>query len=118
MAASFPKLPGFVPTQDIESKNFRRISAQKQEANREIVYFNQFKKKKKTLFQRPAPSVLHALPNKRQLDAPDQSRAIHPDYVTTTQATYVPLSGEQDNVELYQPDWAHLDRHVKIKKMK
>jgi hypothetical protein len=59
------------------------------------------------------PSVLHALPNKQILKEPDQIRAIHPDYVTTTQATYVPLNEGQENVELYQPGWVHLDRHVK-----
>jgi len=35
MASEFPKLPGFVPTQEIENLNFKRRSANQQEKNRQ-----------------------------------------------------------------------------------
>ena len=43
---------------------------------------------------------------------PDQTRALNPNYLTTTQETYVPHVGS-DSMDLYQPTWVHLDRHVR-----
>ena len=42
---------------------------------------------------------------------PDQSKALNPKYLTTTQDTYKPVMGE-DITEMYQPDWVKMDRHV------
>lgn len=45
MASSFPLLPGFAPTQDLNVRylsqrtNFKRVSATKQEFNRDYVFF-------------------------------------------------------------------------------
>lgn len=44
---------------------------------------------------------------------PDQTKALNPNYLTTTQETYVPHVGS-DSMDLYQPSWVHLDRHVLI----
>ena len=54
-----------------------------------------------------------SLPRKKELQEPDQSRALNPDYLTTTQETYVPHWGE-DSMKLYQPTWVHLDRQVNL----
>ena len=43
MASAFPKLPGFVPTQDFEQPHYRKISAKKLEQVRDVKNIEQTK---------------------------------------------------------------------------
>jgi len=96
MASSFPKLPGYVPTQDLEKTNWKRVSAKKQDLNRD---------------SKDEPILMYPLPRQTKPDGPDQSGALNPNYMSTTQSTYKPtFTGEI--TELYQPNWVKLDRQV------
>lgn len=81
----------------VQKTNFKRVSAKKQEHNKEIINVK---------------VPVDALPRKSPNGSPDQTSAINPKYMTTNQSTFKPITGEVN--ELYQPDWVALDRQVKI----
>lgn len=96
MASAFPKLPGYVPTQDLERSNFKRVSANKQDVNRD---------------SKNEPINMYPLPRQNKPTSPDQSGALNANYMSTTHSTYKPtFSGEVS--ELFQPTWVKLDRQV------
>jgi len=96
MASAFPKLPGFVPTQDLERSNWKRVSAAKQEQNRD---------------SKNEPIIVYPLPRQTKPEAPNQSGALNPNYMSTTHSTFKPtFTGEM--TELFQPSWVKLDRQV------
>lgn len=37
---------------------------------------------------------------------------LNPNYISTTHDHFPPKNGPGDAVQLYQPDWVRLDRHV------
>lgn len=93
MASSYPLLPGFAPTQDLDRHNFKRVSAQKQEFNRD--YKPEF--------------TDYPLPREKPVTVPDQTRTQHPDYSTTQHSTF---RHEKETNVLYQPSFVKLDKHV------
>lgn len=96
MASAFPKLPGFVPTQDLDRTNWKRVSAKKQELNRD---------------SKNEQIVVYSLPRQKEQKAPDQKAALNPDYISTTHSTFKPtFTGEL--TELYQPSFVKLDKQV------
>ncbi|KAL4485443.1 hypothetical protein ABPG72_008311 [Tetrahymena utriculariae] len=99
MASGFPKLPGFVPTQPIEQSNFKRVSAAKQEYNRDYLHKN-------------VPPVVYPLPRQVQKEPPSQKGMFNPNYMSTTHDTYRPVNCPSDITELYQPTWVKMDRQV------
>jgi len=131
MASSFPKLPGFVPTQNIDViftllpflPIFSDHSPDQQFQKNKCCQARCQPRYRKhllkliilSIFQKNVPVSLLALPRKQELHEPDQTRALHPDYLTTTQETYVPHVGD-DSMKLYQPTWVHLDRQVNFLK--
>ena len=96
MASNFPKLPGFVPTYPLDQNDFRRVSARQQDFNRDI------KNHQKAQF---------SLPRIQKTIRLDNTRALNENYLTTNQDTYKAVVGE-DNQELYQPSYVHMDRHT------
>ncbi|CAD8191366.1 unnamed protein product [Paramecium octaurelia] len=97
MASAFPKLPGFVPTQEIDKPNFRKVSSTKQEQNREVNHL---------------PNKEYAVPRKQPIQIPPQTGMFNPDYMSTTHAMHLPKNVNNDSEELYQPSWVKMDRHV------
>jgi len=96
MASGFPKLPGYVPSQDLETTNWKRVSSNKQQTNRD---------------SKNEPIIEYPLPRQVKPNAPDQTGALNPNYMSTTHATHKPtFTGEI--TELYQPSWVKLDRQV------
>lgn len=79
MAANFPKLPGFVPTYPLEQQDFRKVSSVKQEQKRDV------KNQQKAWFD---------LPRKEEVKEMDNSRAVHPAYMTTNQDNYKSVVGQ------------------------
>lgn len=55
--------------------------------------------------------TLYPLPRTEPKLIPDQSKALNPKYLTTSQDTYRPILGGEI-FEMYQPDWVKMDRHV------
>ncbi|KAM3132970.1 hypothetical protein pb186bvf_014966 [Paramecium bursaria] len=108
MASAFPKLPGFVPTQEIEKPNFRKVSAQKQQANREIVIIQYLV----VFVQNHLANKEYPVPRKQPIQVPSQTGMFHPDYMSTTHAMHLPKNVTNDSEELYQPSWVKMDRHV------
>ncbi|CAD8213025.1 unnamed protein product [Paramecium octaurelia] len=97
MASAFPKLPGFVPTQELDKPNFRKVSAAKQDQNREI---------------KQLPNKEYPVPRKQPTQVPSQTGMFNPDYLSTTHAMHLPKNSNNDSEELYQPSWVKMDRHV------
>jgi len=96
MASAFPRLPGYVPTQDLERTNWKRVSAKKQEQIRD---------------SKNEPIIVYPLPRQTKPDAPNQSSAMHPNYMSTTHSTFKPtFTGEI--VEQFKPTWVKLDKQV------
>jgi len=96
MASGFPKLPGYVPSQDLERTNWKRVSANKQTLNRD---------------SKNEPIIEYPLPRQTKPAAPCQKSAMHPNYMSTTHSTHKPtFTGEI--TELFQPTWVKLDRQV------
>ena len=52
------------------------------------------------------------MPRELPLESPDQSRMMHPDYLSTTHDHFKPQNVPEDTTRFYQPDWVRLDRHV------
>jgi len=96
MASGFPKLPGYVPSQNLETTNWKRVSASKQEQNRD---------------SKNEPIIVYPLPRQTKPAPPDQSAAVNPNYMSTTHSTYKPTFTGEIN-ELFQPTWVKLDRQV------
>ena len=96
MASEFPKLPGYVPTQKIESLDFKRRSALQQDKNRKqtIEAAPEYPIPKTSLVPKPLIPASHGL-----------------NYETTTLSTYAPFVREE-NQEQFQPKYVHLDRQV------
>jgi len=96
MASGFPKLPGYVPSQDLQTSNWKRVSAAKQDQNRD---------------SKNEPIINYPLPRQTQKAVPDQKGALNPNYMSTTHSTFKPtFTGEM--TEFYQPNWVKLDRQV------
>jgi len=96
MASGFPNLPGYLPTQDLERTNWKRVSANKQQQNRD---------------SKNEPINTYNLPRQTKPSAPDQTGALNPNYMSTTHSTFKPtFTGEI--TELFQPTWVKLDRQV------
>ena len=94
--ATFPNLPGYVPTQDLDKVDFKKKSALMQETNRQAAI--------------QTPPVY---PVPRTALAPDlRNVPTYPcDFTTTTHSTYRPYI-QKDIIEQYQPLWVSLDRQV------
>lgn len=102
--ASFPFLPGFAPTQDIDRHDFKRVSALKLEKNAT----------NPTDF-----GMKYRIPQEKLKPIPITATKEHPDFVSTTKATYKGYGFESRGVdvdglnrELFQPDYAHNDNSV------
>jgi len=96
MASGFFKLPGYVPTQEVERSNWKRVSAQKQDDNRN---------------SKNEPLILHSLPRMTQKQAPDQTGALNPNYMSTAHTAFKPTFTGEIN-ELFIPTSVKLDRQV------
>ncbi|KRX06660.1 hypothetical protein PPERSA_13139 [Pseudocohnilembus persalinus] len=100
MASNFPKLPGHVPTQDIDSNWFRRVSHVQQEKNKDV---------------KNVQPTRYPLPRQQQPQIPDQTRMFNPNYLSTTHDSFKPkdLNGElQDATTRFQPDYVYMDRQT------
>lgn len=96
MASNYPLLPGYAPTQTLK-EHFKKASHIKQEANRNIPNVE---------------TTNYLLPRHQELEDPDQTRMLHPDYLSTTHDHFGPKNIPKDTTTLYQPNWVKLDRHV------
>lgn len=76
MASEFPKLPGYVPTQQIESLDFKRRSALQQDKNR-----------KATIEESPN----YPIPQTTLVPAPMIPKSHDLNYETTNLTTYAPF---------------------------
>ena len=92
MASSYPLLPGFAPTQEFKD-HFRKVSAQKQEANREISNIE---------------PTRYVLPREKEYSEPQPPS----DVLKSTAHDHFNPKNTEDTSKLYQPDWVRLDRHV------
>ena len=93
MASNFPLLPGFAPTQEFK-EHFKRVSANKQEKNRDV------NKQEPTRYP---------LPREQPYQEPVVNNKT---LVSTTHDHFNPKNVSRDTSQLYQPDYVHLDRHV------
>ncbi|CAG9323312.1 unnamed protein product [Blepharisma stoltei] len=92
----FPSLPGFAPHHDPTKTQHKRVSAQKQEENKD--YAN-----------RPLPS--YPLPRRQSPEKPDQSRMVDTQWRSTTHSVHVPMNSEEIT-DQFEPTFVKMDRQV------
>jgi len=92
MASNYPLLPGFAPTQQFKD-HYKYVSAQKQEANRDVNNIEPTK---------------YILPREKQFVEPQLPGG---PLMSTSHDHFNPKS-VNETAKLYQPDWVRLDRHV------
>jgi EF-hand domain-containing protein 1 len=96
MASEFPRLPGYVPGQQIDHLNFKRRSANQQEKIRNATI---------------QASPEYPIPKTSMVPKPTIPQSHDLNYMTTTQSTHCPF-GREENQEQFQPKYVHLDRQV------
>lgn len=105
-SGAFPNLPGYTPAHDptvtpIQRVAHHRVSANKQELNRDYVSFTQA--------NRPIPQ--YVLPRRERQSEPDQSRMFNANFMSTTHSVHAPM-GTQEITEQFEPTFVKLDRQV------
>lgn len=92
MASNYPLLPGFAPTQEFK-EHYKKVSAQKQEANRDVNNIEQ---------------TWYPLPRENEYSEPSGPN----ETIRSTTHDHFNSKNARDTNKLYQPDWVRLDRHV------
>jgi hypothetical protein len=64
------------------------------------------------VIQNNVEPAYYPLPREKPAAEVDQSRMLNPDYISTTHDHFQPKNVGIDVVQLHQPDWVRLDRHV------
>lgn len=93
MASNFPLLPGFAPTQEFK-QHYKKVSAKKQEENRDI---------------NKVETTKYPLPRQATFEEPQVNNT---PFLSTSHDHFNPKNVPKDTSKLYQPDWVYLDRHV------
>mmetsp|Transcript_14599 Transcript_14599/g.16131 ORF Transcript_14599/g.16131 Transcript_14599/m.16131 type:complete len:516 (+) Transcript_14599:59-1606(+) len=93
MSSNFPKLPGFVSTHDPTLTNFKKISANKQEGNRDT--------KNKS-------NLMYGLPRQTKVVQNKPDSTLRAKMQTTSGSTFV----GNDATDQFEPNWVKLDRAV------
>jgi hypothetical protein len=64
------------------------------------------------LIKNSVEPAYYPLPREKPVSEVDQSRMLNPDYISTTHDHFQPKNAGIDVVQLHQPEWVRLDRHV------